>query len=208
MLSRNRRRDAVQIWAASAVAVGCVVAISAWFGMQPQSPPQDVTVGVSIAASHVGNPAAATKFATSLYSERPRYAAKVGTITLPTLHLSWPIFEGTSAAQLARGVGHYRQSVLPGENNNTILSGHRSTVFNRLGELRKGNLVFVKTVAGTFTYKVRGFRVVNRSNRTVIVPTKTAVLTLTTCWPFNHIGVTTQAFIVSADLVATSLAAK
>ncbi len=38
--------------------------------------------------------------------------------------------------------------------------------------------------------------------------TKTAVLTLTTCWPFDHIGTTTQAFIVSADLVASKLAAK
>ena len=68
--------------------------------------------------------------------------------------------------------------------------------------------LFVKTSAGVFTYRVRSFSVVKRTSRKVIVPTKTAVLTLTTCWPFNHIGKTTQAFIVRADLVASILTAK
>jgi len=115
--------------------------------------------------------------------------------------LSWPIYEGTNERQLKKGVGHFRGSVLPGEIDNSVLSGHRSTVFNRLGELKAGDLILVKTRAGTFTYRVRGFSIVKRTDRTVIVPTETAVLTLTTCYPFNHIGVTTRAYIVSADLV-------
>lgn len=89
---------------------------------------------------------------------------------------------------------------MPGQNDNTVLSGHRTTVFNRLGELQKGQLVMVQTSAGVFTYKVRSFRVVLKTDRTVIVPTNHAVLTLTTCYPFNNIGATTHAFIVSADL--------
>jgi sortase A len=95
--------------------------------------------------------------------------------------------------------------VLPGVEDNTILSGHRSTVFNRLGELKKNDLIYVKSKAGVFTYQVRGFRVVDRSDRTVIMPTETAVLTLTTCYPFNHIGITTDAFIVTADLIESAL---
>jgi sortase A len=136
---------------------------------------------------------------------RPALGEKIGTITLESLDLSWPIFEGTEDAQLAKGVGHYRKSVLPGVEDNTILSGHRSTVFNRLGELKKNDLIYVKTKAGVFTYRVRGFRVVDRSDRTVIMPTETAVLTLTTCYPFNHIGITTDAFIVTADLIESAL---
>ncbi len=191
--------------------------------MQPLVPTHDTPIeGPAASTSAAANPtsisgvtagARATPKAsvtnnTPLYAKRPSYATKIGTITLPTLRLSWAIFEGTSASQLARGVGHYRQSVLPGEKNNSVLSGHRSTVFNRLGELRKNNLIYVKTSAGTFTYRVRSFRIVRRTTRTVIVPTKTAVLTLTTCWPFNHFGTTTQAFIVSADLIASTLSAK
>jgi sortase A len=140
-----------------------------------------------------------------LYSAKPRNGSKVGTITLPTLDLSWPIFEGTSDHQLARGVGHYRGSVLPGMPDNSVLSGHRTTVFNRLGELKVGDAILVKTSAGTFTYQVRSFRIVKRTNRTVIVPTDTAVLTVTTCYPFNNIGVTDHAFVVSADLIDSQL---
>ena len=135
-----------------------------------------------------------------LYSSRPKLNERIGTITLPTLNLSWPIFEGTTSVQLDKGVGHYLQSVLPGEVDNSVLSGHRTSVFNRLGELKIGDEIFVKTSAGVFTYRVELTRVVKRTDRTVIVPTPTAVLTLTTCWPFNHVGITTQAYIVTATL--------
>jgi len=37
--------------------------------------------------------------------------------------------------ELTKGVGHYKRSVLPGENSNTVLSGHRDTVFREFGEL-------------------------------------------------------------------------
>jgi len=140
-----------------------------------------------------------------LYAKHPSYGSKFGTITLPSLKLSWPIFEGTSDVQLAKGVGHYTGSVLPGVDDNSILSGHRTTVFNRLGELEKGDLIYVKTAAGVFTYKVKGFRIVSRSDRTVIQPTETATLTLTTCYPFDNVGITTKAFIVTAKLVQSNL---
>jgi len=136
-----------------------------------------------------------------LYPLTPTQGQKIGTVTFPSLKLSWPIFEGTADSQLAKGVGHYIDSVLPGIKDNTVLSGHRMTVFNRLGELAKGDDVLVKTSAGLFVYEVVSFRIVSRKDRTVIVPTKSAVLTLTTCWPFNHEGKTYQAFIVRAKLV-------
>jgi sortase A len=135
------------------------------------------------------------------YAERPSLGDKIGTITLPTLDLSWPIFEGTTESQLSKGVGHFIGSVLPGVEDNSVLSGHRTTVFNRLGELSIGDLILVETSVGISSYQVARFRIVPRTDRTVIVPTPEAVLTLTTCYPFNHIGYTTDAFIVSANLI-------
>jgi sortase A len=138
------------------------------------------------------------------YAKYPNYPSsgdRIGTITLPTLKLSWPIYQGTTDAELAKGVGHYAKSVLPGQKDNSVLSGHRTTVFNKLGKLRQGQLILVKTSAGTFTYKVRSSRIVLKTDRTVIVPTKSAVLTLTTCYPFNNLGATDHAYVVSADLV-------
>ena len=136
-----------------------------------------------------------------LYLTKPEVKDRIGSITFPTLYLSWTVYEGTTDTQLAKGVGHYVGSVLPGLEDNTILSGHRTTVFNRLGELNKGEEIYVKTSAGIFTYKVRSFWIVMRNNRDVIRPTWKGVLTLTTCYPFNSLVRTNKAFIVTADLV-------
>jgi sortase A len=78
-------------------------------------------------------------------------------------------------------------------------------VFGRLGELQVADLLVVRTSAGDFTYRFREFRVVPRTDRTVIVPTPTAVLNLTTCYPFDSPVATTDAFIVSADLIDSKL---
>lgn len=128
----------------------------------------------------------------------------IGKITIPNLKQTLPIYQGTETAQLKMGIGHYEKSVLPGVTDNSVLSGHRDSVFSQLGKLKVGQFVTVETVAGKFTYKISGFRIVGANDRTVIVPTKTAVLTLTTCYPFHYIGNAPKRFIVSADLVPQS----
>jgi len=125
----------------------------------------------------------------------------LGKITIPDLKETLPIYQGTENSQLKMGIGHYEKSVLPGVADNSVLSGHRDSVFSKLGKLKVGEFVTVETVAGKFTYKISGFRIVGANDRTVIVPTKSAVLTLTTCYPFHYIGNAPKRFIVSADLV-------
>lgn len=183
------------------VAVGIAVFSWAFFGVRETTPPQVQPVPISVVPSTPASSITEPQVAPALYPTRPELGARVGTITLPSLQLSWPIYEGTTEAQLAKGVGHYVESVLPGESDNAVLSGHRTTVFNRLGELDTHDLVMIKTQSGVFTYRVRATRIVLRTDRTVIVPTQTATLTLTTCFPFDNVGATTKAFIVTADLV-------
>ena len=137
------------------------------------------------------------------YDPYPELGEKIGTITLESLGLSWPIYEGTDAERLSLGVGHYIGSVLPGVVDNSILSGHRDTVFAQLGELKAGDLILVETAAGIFTYEMTGSEIVDRSDRSVIQPSDEAKLTLTTCYPFKAIGATTQAYIMSAKLVSS-----
>jgi sortase A len=137
------------------------------------------------------------------YDPYPERGDLIGTITFPSLDDStWRIYQGTRTFQLDKGVGHHIKSVLPGQKDNAVLAGHRETVFNKLGDLELEDIVTVSTTAGTFDYKIREFRVVPRSDRTVIVPTETAVLTLITCYPINYIGTTNRSYIVVADLVA------
>ena len=125
----------------------------------------------------------------------------LGKITIPALKQTLPIYEGTEDSQLKMGIGHYEKSVLPGVADNSVLAGHRDSVFSQLGNLKIGDLLLVDTRAGKFTYKISGFRIVMADDRTVIVPTKTAVLTLSTCYPFRYIGNAPKRFIVSANLI-------
>lgn len=137
------------------------------------------------------------------YDPYPDLGDKVGTITLVPLGLTWPIYEGTDAEILSLGVGHYIGSVLPGVVDNSILAGHRDTVFAKLGELKPGDLILVETTAGTFTYEMTGSEIVDRRDQDVIQPSDEAKLTLATCYPFKAIGTTTQAYILSAKLIAS-----
>lgn len=139
----------------------------------------------------------------SMVAKVPARGDYIGTIAIPALKKTLPIYQGTETSQLEKGVGHYEGSVLPGVTDNSVLAGHRDSVFSQLGKLKLGDLIMVNTNAGNFTYKVSRFRIVGGNDRTVIVPTKTAVLTLSTCYPFFYIGNAPKRFIVSADLVVT-----
>jgi sortase A len=89
--------------------------------------------------------------------------------------------------------------------DNTVISGHRETVFKSLGEVKTGHKAIITTAAGTFTYQVTGTRIVDANDRTVIVPTKEAVLTMTTCYPFKAYGPKPQRYIVSAQLISSKI---
>lgn len=137
----------------------------------------------------------------SIYSIYPLKGDYIGTITMPTLNKVLPIYEGTSDTELKKGVGHFIKSALPGELNNSVISGHRDTVFKDIGKLEIGDIVIIKTTAGRFTYKVIGIKIVEKEDKTIIVPTEAAILTMTTCYPFNYIGAAPDRYIVSAKLI-------
>jgi len=209
--SHARNRDHRAIWLGAMVVVGLGLSGWSYYEMRPLPPPQEPEVSglsaTTLAAERPDPGADATdQEPVNLYPIKPNMGDKIGTITLPSLALSWPIFEGTTENELAQGVGHFRRSVLPGYRDNSVLSGHRTTVFGRLGELEVGDLIHVKTSAGEFTYQVSSFRIVERTDRTVIVPTSEAILTLTTCYPFYSLVQTTEAFVVSAELIGSVLA--
>ncbi|MGD6903305.1 class D sortase [Bacillus infantis] len=140
-----------------------------------------------------------------LYAEEPAAGEKFGEIAFPKLGIAIPVFEGADEDQLAKGVGHFSESVLPGENNNSVLSGHRDTVFRRLGEVKKGDVMVVKTTAGSFTYRVEKIRIVDADDRTVIVPKPEASLTVTTCYPFGYIGNAPERFVLFGSLIESDV---
>lgn len=137
----------------------------------------------------------------TLYPEYPVEGDNIGSLIIPAINRKLPIIQGTGVKELKKGVGHFTQSVLPGEEDNCVISGHRDTALRNIGNLKIKDELIVQTAAGTFTYEVSGTRIVHEDDKTVIVPMDHAVLTLTTCYPFNYIGSSPDRYIVSAVLV-------
>lgn len=134
---------------------------------------------------------------------QPKIGEVIGVLSIPRLKRDLPIIEGTGSKELKRGVGHYVRSVLPGVSDNSVLSGHRGTVFKNLDNIKIRDLLIVTTEYGEFIYKVNRIRIVKANDKTVIVPTEDAILTLSTCYPFNFIGNAPKRYIVQASLVNT-----
>lgn len=141
----------------------------------------------------------------TLYPNRPEIGEEIGELYIPKLDAVLPIYHGTNEDELEKGVGHFAGSVLPGEKDNSVLSGHRDTVFRELGEVGIDDELIVTTSAGTFTYMVRKVRIVDEDDRTVIVPKPRAVLTISTCYPFDFIGYAPERFILEAYLVESNV---
>lgn len=140
-----------------------------------------------------------------LYPERPAIGDEIGELYIPKLEVTLPIYHGTNDDELEKGVGHYAGSVLPGEDDNSVLSGHRDTVFRELGKVGEGDMLIVTTSVGEFEYKVNKVRIVDKDDRTVIVPKPKATLTISTCYPFDFIGAAPERYILVAYLVSETL---
>ncbi|MGG3891225.1 class D sortase [Metabacillus fastidiosus] len=140
-----------------------------------------------------------------LYPIRPKIGEEIGELYIPKLKATLPIYHGTDEDELEKGVGHFAESVLPGEKDNSVLSGHRDTVFRKLGEVGEGDSLIVRTSAGEFKYKVNKVRIVDEDDRTVIVPKPRATLTVSTCYPFEYIGSAPERYILVAYLASKTL---
>ena len=82
-----------------------------------------------------------------LYPVYPAEGDNIGSLTIPALKRILPILQGTGDKEFKKGVGHFIQSVLPGEEDNCVLSGHRETVFRQIGNLKIGDILIVETSA-------------------------------------------------------------
>ncbi|TKH02958.1 class D sortase [Peribacillus simplex] len=174
-----------------------------YFLYKTHAPSSQVNETVQVTPSD--KPASNKTTKKELYPVRPETGEEIGELYIPKLKTKLPIFHGTNEDELEKGVGHFAGSVLPGENDNSVLSGHRDTVFRKLGQVGEGDLLIVRTSAGEFTYKVKKVRIVDEDDRTVIVPKPRATLTVSTCYPFDYIGSAPERYILVAYLTSKTV---
>ena len=116
---------------------------------------------------------------------------------IPRLGARWrkPIVQGVDTDDLARGVGHYPKSAMPGRIGNFAVAGHRAThgePFRDLNRLRSGDVVVVEAAKNWYIYRIdNDGQIVMPSAVGVVLPVPNQpgakptkrLITLTTCDP-------------------------
>jgi LPXTG-site transpeptidase (sortase) family protein len=131
----------------------------------------------------------------------------LGRVEIPRVGISALLLEGLSGSTLRRGVGHVPGTSLPELAGNVGVAGHRDTVFRGLKDIRKGDVVQLDTLAGTYRYTVDWAQVVDPSDVGVLARSSRRELTLVTCYPFYYVGSAPERFVVRAHLLDDSGAA-
>ncbi|MFM2438432.1 MAG: hypothetical protein RLZ55_1251 [Actinomycetota bacterium] len=107
---------------------------------------------------------------------------------------SAPVLQGVSLDELAKGVGHYPDSAMPGETGNFAVAAHRITYgepLRHVDELQVGDNVYVETAGGWYTYRLIKTQLVLPDEVWTVAPKPfpndpsfpTKLVTLTTCDP-------------------------
>ncbi len=106
-----------------------------------------------------------------------------------------PLIEGVEDDDLTKGIGHFPDSALPGQVGNSSYAGHRATHGEPLAhvdQLQAGDMVYIETGAGWFSYRLREDQIVQPTDVWVVDPVPGAapqtvpsesMLTLITCHP-------------------------
>lgn len=129
----------------------------------------------------------------------------LGKIAIPRIKKKWAILEGTGNQELAKGIGHYKGSALPGEVGNAVLAGHRENGFMKLGQVKAGDKIQIETATGDYTYEIIETKIVKKDDQTIPIFSDTPTLTLVTCYPLQYFGPSPERYIVTAELIVDEL---
>lgn len=138
---------------------------------------------------------------TSLYETLPPVGTQFGTVWIPAMKASFPLIQGTAEAQLKKGVGHMWETALPGEQNLCVIAAHRTTYFRKLGVVKVGDRVVIRTSAGRFTYEIDEIRIVDKADTSLVVPSNEARIVVSTCYPFIYKGNAPKRYALLGRLV-------
>ena len=118
----------------------------------------------------------------------PPPGGAVARIEIPKIGVNAIVVDGVDTDDLRMGPGHYPLTPLPGQLGNSAIAGHRTTYgawFGNIDQLSSGDEILLRTVQGSFRYRVYQQLIVNPSDVAVLGPDagRPATLTLTTCNP-------------------------
>jgi sortase A len=110
----------------------------------------------------------------------------IGRLKIPHIHANYVMVEGTDAAPLRKGPGHYPDTPFPGMPGTVGVAGHRTTYlapFNKLDKLSKGDEVRLEMPYATVTYRVERKQIVKPTAVWVTRRVGYDQLVMTACHP-------------------------
>ena len=129
----------------------------------------------------------------------------MGYVEIPKIQVNLPIYHGTDAEVLDRGVGHLLGSSLPmgGKSTHTILSGHSGMasqkMFTDLEQLVPGDVFYLNVLGETLAYQVIQIDTVlpYETDLLGVIPGED-LCTLVTCTPY---GINTHRLLVRGSRI-------
>ena len=137
----------------------------------------------------------------------PRLGRKVATVNIPAISLQTPLVYGIGDDALARGLGLWPGTALPGKPGNAVIAGHRTShgaPMRDIDKLNIGDRIYV-TTSGKKTmvleYRITKRQVVRPDAMWITRPTRVPTLTIFACHPPHSIA---YRYVIFAKLVGRS----
>ena len=133
----------------------------------------------------------------------PNFAEQYATLKIKKIGINAPIYFGATDEIIQKGVGHDSGSYFAGENGTIIMCEHDYlNNFKRLGELKNGDIIEIKTDYGDFYYEVYDEQVVLETETDKLPIQKSEeILMLYTCYPVKDMEKTPYRYVVYAKKV-------
>lgn len=133
----------------------------------------------------------------------PNFAEQYATLKISKIGVDAPIYFGATDEIIQKGVGHDSGSYFSGENGTIIMCEHDYiNNFKRLGELKNGDIIEIKTDYGDFYYEVYDEQVVLETETDKLPIQKgEEILMLYTCYPVKDMEKTPYRYVVYAKKI-------
>jgi len=119
-------------------------------------------------------------------------------MTIPSLDIEVPVYNGADDFNLNRGVGRIKGTAWIDADGNLGIAGHRDGFFRGLKDIKEGDSIELQTARGSVVYAVTSVVIVDPDDVSVLAPTPEQTLTLVTCYPFYYVGHAPKRYIVKA----------
>ena len=155
-------------------------------GLSTESVPADLAAGSTMVPGSADVTVTVPGYTSSGYTEVTDDLyykdGSLGTLEIPAIGLTVDIFEGTDAATLKRGAGHFEDtSIWDGNAGFAAHNRGANSYFGKIHTLELGDRITLTTKLGTRTYEVTSVSKVSETDRSALAASQSNVITLYTC---------------------------